>query len=838
MNEKEKAKALAESIDALLRGEERAAPVAPDEEVQDLTELARSLESVEFPLSPTQQAALERLLQKHRTHIAQWRAVRNKSEIAAAREVIMDTKATHELDPAPTRSRPRWLVPVAAVSGGLAILLILALVIALGTGLAWRTIRRAHQPPEQTPAAISGGNIGEDLSPLSSPTAQSKSTATVPPLPTATREAEVAQNPTPGTDTEPRHTVYLPFSVQPLSPQSAMLQDLQGVVEVQADGDTWTQASERQILKAGQRIRTGALSSARLSFYEGSTAHLGPDTEVSIEVLDANPGDKARIIELMQWAGDTDHDVAKATSTNARYEVRTPSGVGEAKGTSFHVVVRPTVLAQFIVNEGAVAVTNVNVTVIVVAGQLTTIPVDQAPSEPYFRVTGEGEVTAIGTTWTIAEQTFATDETTIVVGNPQVGDWVFVEGHLLPDGTKVADRIVLLRRSLADRFSITGRVEAIGDTAWTVAGQTIAVDGETVIDEGIASEDLVHVEGVIQPDGTLLAQEIHLIEELPGLPFHFVGIVQEIGTETWTISGIAVTVGADTVIAEGLVTTDLVEVEGWILESGTWLARSIERAEEVERKFEFIGSVETIAPWVVSGISFETREWTEIEPGIEVGNQVKVTGQILEDGTWVATEIELFDEEQALQFEFVGRVETIAPWVVSGVTLAVDDETEIQGEIVVGMLVKVEGRILEDGTWLATEIKPATTIVLGPGCMSLTALVVGVNTNALVLSNGTTIALGDDIIVEGQLVTNSVIMLYVCVDEDGTMHVVHIIVLYLLEPEPIIIVPNPPLVPAPETNEMVVVCHKPNSKNPHTLTIPRSALKAHLGHGDTLGLCR
>jgi len=37
-------------------------------------------------------------------------------------------------------------------------------------------------------------------------------------------------------------------------------------------------------------------------------------------------------------------------------------------------------------------------------------------------------------------------------------------------------------------------------------------------------------------------------------------------------------------------------------------------------------------------------------------------------------------------------------------------------------------------------------------------------------------------------------------------------------------------------NEKVLVCHKPK-KNPHTLSLPQSAVPAHLGHGDTLGAC-
>ena len=55
----------------------------------------------------------------------------------------------------------------------------------------------------------------------------------------------------------------------------------------------------------------------------------------------------------------------------------------------------------------------------------------------------------------------------------------------------------------------------------------------------------------------------------------------------------------------------------------------------------------------------------------------------------------------------------------------------------------------------------------------------------------------------------------------------------------IVIVITPPdqgEVPAPNGGEKVLVCHKPN-KNAHTLSLPQSAVPAHLGHGDILGPC-
>lgn len=657
------------------------------------------------------------------------------------------------------------------------------------------------------------------------------------PLPDATAEERIAEHLRPEPALAPIFEAFVPLVSAVIAPDPvhAVLREPRGLVEMSASDGTWQAAVAGRRIAEGQRVRTGGLSSVVMAFHDGSQVRLGPNTEVAVEKLDARVSDGPRIVALTQLSGETDHRVIVANLPGSRYDVQTPSASGAAKGTAFHVQVAPDLLTRFSVGEGVVAVTGENVTVDVFAGQSTVVNTGQAPAEPAFRISGEGEVSQIGSTWVIGGQTFETHDGTAIVGNPQVGDWVFVEGRLLPDGSRIADRIVLLRRSPLNRFTITGRVEAIGDAKWTVAGQTILVDEKTAIDGDIESGNLVRVEGVILDDGALLADQIRLLEELPGLPFSFTGVVQEIGDETWKISGVIITVDEETDIDEGLGVGDIVEVHGWILESGSWLARTIEHAEELERGFELTGVVESIDPWTVAGISFETREWTEIEPGIEVGDLVRVEGRILEDGTWAASEITQLDEEKrVLRIVFVGTVENMDPWVVSGIPLVVNDQTFIEGDIAVGNLVKVTVSILPDGTWLATRIELLDTEDGKLDCVYITAVVMGIGPGWIELPNWPRIVL-DGVIVENEIRVGSVILMLVCVNEDGSIEIVHIVVIY--EPGPVI--PPMPVPPSPPgEHDKVTICHKPNGKNPHTITISRSALQAHLNHGDTIGACK
>ncbi len=776
----------------------------PDDEAA-LLALASRLGELQYPERDRNAVARQRLALQ-----------RLASEEPTAKERRMGTRL-QEAGTTTRRSLPRWLLPVGALAGGMALLFLCAVAIVVGGGAAWRALRGIPGAPERATIAIS--ESGRGVSPLPSPTVKAAST--------------------PGTaivdSSRLTRTVYLPATGLPLPPQNAMLTAAQGLVEVQTAGGAWSAASVDQVLSAGQRVRTAALSGVQILFYDGSKARLGPSSELSLDNLGQDPADGSRIVEMTQWVGESDHDVVPAADTRALYQVNTPAGTGQARGTSFQVIVTPALLVRFSVDSGAVAVTHLDITVIVIAGQLTMLHVDQPPSEPVFRVSGEGQVEEIGARWKIAGQVFATDADTIIVGNPQVGDWVSVDGHLAPDGTRVADRIVLLRRSPLNHFAISGYVESITGTIWVIAGKTISVTGETEVQPGIQVGDLGRAEGRVLPDGTLLAQEIHRIAEGPGLPFYLVGIVQQMADPTWSISGISITVNADTSVADGLKVGDMVAVQGQILKDGTWLARSITRLPAREGRFEFSGHVESIDPWVVAGIAFETEDWTEIQGDIQVGDLVRVEGRVVSDGTWVATEIKPLEDE-SLRLEFAGQVQSIDPWIVSGIALSVTSKTEIGAGIQVGTWVKVEARMLPDGTWLATEIK-SLDLPLGLGCVQFAAIVLRVTPEQVVLIDGTTLSLAG-VHVEGRIKPNSVILVLACVDANGQMTLVTIIVVHQLQP---IVTPVPTVqlgTPTPEPDRgTVTICHKPGTKAEQTKIVPRSALPGHLGHGDTLGPC-
>ncbi len=609
-------------------------------------------------------------------------------------------------------------------------------------------------------------------------------------------------------------------------PISAVVAEARGLVEMQTGDGQWKSISAGQALSAGQHVRTQNLSSATLLFYDGSRTQLGPATEVAIEALDAQTSGP-RTIVLAQLSGSTDQQVAHSSNPASRFEVHTPNGTSSAKGTRFHVSVLPDLHTRVDVEEGIVLVVNINITVQVTAGQVTTISPGVPPTPPAFHVSGEGIVTQVGAVWRIGGLDFHTTNTTVIVGNPQLGDRVAVDGHLGPDGTRVADVIVLVSRASQNRFAFTGPVEAIGSDRWTIAGHTVAVSQTTHIDDGIKVGDLAKTDGVIRSDGTLLAENIRLLTPT-GLPFEFTGLVQQIGTTAWTISGAKVAITGTTQIEAGLQVGSLVKVEGHILPDGTWLADEIKLASEFENRFEFSGIVQSIAPWMVSGITFTTTEQTEIDAGIKIGDRVKVEGRVLADGTWLAEEVRLLDN-QPLAFEFIGQVTSIHPWIVSGITFTVNSSTTIESGIVVGDRVRVTGIVQPNGSLLAQRIELVDEEL---GCTDIRVKIVAINGHQLVLSDGQTINLTDEIEIEGQLQVSAVVVVRLCVRADGTIVIVSIDVIFAPLPTP---VPPPPT----SGGGQVIICHYPggDKSKGHTLSVGSAAVSAHLAHGDKLGPC-
>jgi hypothetical protein len=254
-----------------------------------------------------------------------------------------------------------------------------------------------------------------------------------------------------------------------------------------------------------------------------------------------------------------------------------------------------------------------------------------------------------------------------------------------------------------------------------------------------------------------------------------------------------------------------------------------------ETTFEIVGELESTDPWMVTGNTFAVRESTHIEEGLEAGDLVRVKGLILEDGTWLAASIEQAgtEEQPAPTIILIGKAESIDPWVVNGITLNVTSDTLISEGITTEMIVRVEILLLQDGTWEVLSIVSLGEFTDVPGCATVTATIVSVNGNEIQMAGWPVITLDEDVKIEidggseGTLGENQAVLVVVCASEAGQIMITHIIILHASDGD----------TPPGDGGEKVLVCHKPDKKGGHTLSIAPAAVPAHLAHGDTQGPC-
>jgi hypothetical protein len=254
-----------------------------------------------------------------------------------------------------------------------------------------------------------------------------------------------------------------------------------------------------------------------------------------------------------------------------------------------------------------------------------------------------------------------------------------------------------------------------------------------------------------------------------------------------------------------------------------------------ETTFELTGDLESTDPWMVTGNTFATRDSTRIDEGLEAGDLVRVKGVILEDGTWLAYSIERAEEQPNPTIILIGKVTSIDPWVVNGITLNVTSDTLIGEGIELEMIVRVEILLLDDGTWEVLSVVPLDDFTDVPGCATVTATVVSVNGNQVQLSGWPTVTLDDEVIIENDgdgeatLSSDQPVLVVVCSSDDGQIRITHIIILNITEGE----------IPSDGGGqvEKVLICHKPDKKGGHTLSVASPAVSAHLSHGDKLGAC-
>lgn len=167
------------------------------------------------------------------------------------------------------------------------------------------------------------------------------------------------------------------------TPPICTLNIIGGNIQVQTkDALTWADAEDGMILEPGSRVMTEADSYASLTFSEGTTTKLEPDTEMIVSKLEGNQDNQPGTVVLKQRTGKTWNQVSKRPDDSGSFRIETSSAEIVVHGTLFSTEVDESGKTLIQTTEGLVNVNAQGQAVLVAEGQQTEVEAGAAPSIP------------------------------------------------------------------------------------------------------------------------------------------------------------------------------------------------------------------------------------------------------------------------------------------------------------------------------------------------------------------------------------------------------------------------------------------------------------------------
>lgn len=392
------------------------------------------------------------------------------------------------------------------------------------------------------------------------------------------------------------------------------------------------------------------------------------------------------------------------------------------------------------------------------AGAITAQRIKVMPAQANVKL--EGTLDALtATSATVDSIPVGVVTTTLLVGNPTVGQPVEVKAAIQADGSLQALRVAGqtpdnggnggdpitppdLGNTQTELRGVVQSLPAAGAVGvWQVSGiaVTVAATTEVNVNAGpVLVGAWVTVEGVGDGSGGLNARGVKVVAT--GTLHRLEGILSQLTGTTVAVDGIAVDRDSATVVNGTPTVGQRVEVLAQLQAGGTLLATRIDAGQQGDPSpnpdgtLEFVGTVESLpasgllGQWVVSGQTLTVAATTEVDQSkgsVVVGAQVKVHAIQGIDNSLTAVEIKVLnntgggngggdDDGEANYLKFTGLVESlpasglIGQWIVAGRTVSVTASTQLDqgnGVIAVGVLVKVEGYSMADGSVRAQKIE-------------------------------------------------------------------------------------------------------------------------------------
>ncbi|MBV7336126.1 hypothetical protein KFU94_49400 [Chloroflexi bacterium TSY] len=329
------------------------------------------------------------------------------------------------------------------------------------------------------------------------------------------------------------------------------------------------------------------------------------------------------------------------------------------------------------------------------------------------------------------------------VGPVVIGAWLKVGGSADGEGGIVAHRIKVVPP--APFVRLIGRLDAVGDTALTVAGINVNIGPLTVLPDDLTLNQTVAVKATLDTNNALLAlivrQRDDENEEPPEHPTRLIGRIQKLPDRPgldgrWMVSGVPVAVTEDTQLRRhagpfligAWVIVDGEGVSNADGESGI-LARRI-RTTRTHRAHILYGLLEgrtdgtasaasANGQVIVSKIAVDLAPTPDVIGDPQIGDPVRLESRLQDDGTMLAFRLVAreSDPDDGREGRFSGvvkkieEIDAVEVWTIRGrraeVSFIVTEETEIdehKGEATVGATVTVYAVQHENERLRAVEI--------------------------------------------------------------------------------------------------------------------------------------
>lgn len=176
--------------------------------------------------------------------------------------------------------------------------------------------------------------------------------------------------------------------------------------------------------------------------------------------------------------------------------------------------------------------------------------------------------------WIVSGRVVLLTETTVTRGRPQLGALAEVKGVCVFGDVVVARSLEVTVPGAYDQVEFEGTVESILGETWVVGGVTVTISPVTELQGTPLLGAGAEVRGVLQPDGSVLAEHVTVKGLSPVPQIDFAGLVEQIEATQWTLAGTTVLVDEHTFVDDSRAPA---EVGVWaqvraVPQGSSWLA--------------------------------------------------------------------------------------------------------------------------------------------------------------------------------------------------------------------------------------------------------------------------